>query len=92
MRTAKCPRPGRGRSPWDDVRGEAGVPWFTPYGLRHTGCTRYAEQGMPIHTLLSMAGHMSRKTQDHYIHISEQAQRRHVNKAHSFPAKPKKFA
>jgi site-specific recombinase XerD len=68
---------------WDDVRRQAGVPWFTPYGLRHTGCTRYAEQGMAIHVLLSFAGHMSRRTQEHYIHISEQAKMRAVRGSRS---------
>lgn len=70
------------KKPWDEVRRAAGVPWFTPYGLRHTGCTRYAEDGCSIHTLLEMAGHMGRKTQQHYIHISEQAKRRTVERTY----------
>jgi integrase len=67
---------------WNEIRRAAGVPWFTPYGLRHTGCTRYAEDGMSIHILLSMAGHMSRKMQQHYIHISEAAKRKAVQKTY----------
>lgn len=63
------------KKPWDEVRIEAGLPWFTPYCLRHTGCTRYAEDGMPIPTLLSIAGHISRKMQEHYTRISEAAKR-----------------
>jgi integrase len=70
------------KKPWDQVRRAAGVPWFTPYGLRHVGCTRYAEDGVSIHVLLAMAGHMSRKTQQHYIHISEQAKRRAIQKTY----------
>jgi hypothetical protein len=76
------------KKPWDDVRREAGVPWFTPYGLRHTGCTRYAEQGMAIHVLLSFAGHMSRRTQEHYIHVSEQAKRRAVHQQYGIALPP----
>jgi integrase len=68
--------------PWNKIRMAAGVPWFTPYGLRHTGCTRYAESGMSIHILLSMAGHMSRKMQQHYVHISEAAKRQAVQKTY----------
>lgn len=64
--------------PWNEIRRVASLPWFTPYDLRHTGCTRYAEDGMSIHILLSMAGHMSRKMQQHYIHISEAAKRKAV--------------
>jgi site-specific recombinase XerD len=71
------------KKPWDEVRRPAGVPWFTPYGLRHTGCTRYAEDGMAIHTLLAMAGHISRKMQQHYIHISDQAKRKAVQSAYA---------
>jgi integrase len=70
---------------WNQIRRAAGVPWFTPYGLRHTGCTRYAESGMSIHILLSMAGHMSRKMQQHYVHISEAAKRQAVQKTYGGP-------
>jgi integrase len=70
------------KRPWNEIRMKAGVPWFPPYGLRHTGCTRFAEDGMPIHVLLSMAGHMSRKMQQHYIHISEVAKKRAVKHAY----------
>lgn len=72
--------------PWNEIRRAAGVPWFTPYGLRHTGCTRYAEDGMSIHILLSMAGHMSRKMQQHYVHISEAAKRKAVQKTYGEPS------
>jgi integrase len=67
---------------WNEIRRAACLPWFTPYDLRHTGCTRYAEDGISIHVLLSMAGHMSRKMQQHYIHISEAAKRKAVQKTY----------
>lgn len=66
------------KKPWDAVRKAANLIWFTPYGLRHTSITRYAEAGTPMAVLMSMAGHMSRKMQDHYTHISEQAKRKAV--------------
>jgi integrase len=75
--------------PWNQIRRAAGLPWFTPYDLRHTGCTRYAEDGISIHVLLAMAGHMSRKMQQHYIHISEAAKRKAVQKTYGDGA-PKK--
>jgi site-specific recombinase XerD len=77
------------KKPWDEVRRAAGVPWFTPYGLRHTGCTRYAEDGVSIHTLLAMAGHMGRRTQQHYIHISEQAKRHTIERTYGAGAAPR---
>jgi integrase len=77
------------KNPWNEVRRAAGVPWFTPYQLRHTGCTRYAEDGVSIHTLLAMAGHMSRKTQQHYIHISDQAKRRTVEHTYGAGSAPR---
>lgn len=77
--------------PWNEIRLAAGLPWFTPYGLRHTGCTRYAEDGMSIHILLSMAGHMTQKMQRHYVHISEAAKRKAVQKAYDDP-KPRAVA
>lgn len=66
------------KKPWDAVRKAANLTWFTPYGLRHTSITRYAEAGTPMAVLMSMAGHMSRKMQEHYTHISEQAKRKAV--------------
>jgi hypothetical protein len=72
--------------PWNQIRRAADLPWFTPYDLRHTGCTRYAEDGISIHVLLAMAGHMSRKMQQHYIHISEAAKRKAVQKTYGAAA------
>jgi len=68
---------------WNEIRRAAGLPWFTPYDLRHTGCTRYAEDGMSIHVLMAMAGHFTRKMQQHYVHISEQAKRRAVERTYA---------
>jgi integrase len=60
---------------WNEVREASGLKDFSPNHLRHTACTRYAEAGMPIHVLMSYAGHISPRMQQHYIFISQQAQR-----------------
>lgn len=60
---------------WEEVRQATRLTWFRPYDCRHTGATRYAEQGMPIHVLMSRMGHISERMQRHYVHISERAQR-----------------
>jgi integrase len=64
------------RKPWDDVQKETGLDWFTPYGLRHTAITRMAERGVPIQVIMSFAGHISPRMQQHYTAISQQAMRR----------------
>jgi integrase len=61
---------------WDEVRKAAGLPWLRPYDLRHTAITRMAESGVPIPVILSFAGHVSQKMQQHYTQISLMAQRR----------------
>ncbi len=64
------------KKPWNAIREKAGLEWLTPYGLRHTGCTRYAEDGTPIPVIMSLAGHMTRRMQEHYTRISVEAKRR----------------
>lgn len=66
------------KKPFNAVRQAASLPWFRPYDWRHTSITRYAEAGTPIAVIMSLAGHMSRKMQDHYTHISEQAKKKAV--------------
>jgi len=63
------------KKPWDRVRRAAGLPALRIYDLRHTGITRMAEAGVPLPVAMSFAGHMSQKTQQHYIAISMAAQR-----------------
>jgi integrase len=66
------------RKPWYAARAEADLNWVRMYDLRHSAITRLAEAGVPSSVILSMAGHVSRKMQDHYTHISESAKRRAV--------------
>ncbi|HEV3041864.1 MAG TPA: tyrosine-type recombinase/integrase [Candidatus Angelobacter sp.] len=83
------PMTGSGiKKPWNEIREAAGVEWFTQYGLRHTGCTRYAEDGTAIPVLMSLAGHMTRRMQEHYTHISEAAKRRATQQRTSLVKKP----
>lgn len=66
---------------WRQVRAKTGLKDFNPKDTRHTAITRWAESGMPIHTIMSMAGHIDERMQGHYIHISEQAKRKAVRAA-----------
>ncbi len=71
---ALAPMTGSGmKRAWEEVQRATGILWFNPYGCRHTGITRYAEAGMAIDTIMSMAGHVSERMRRHYVHISEQA-------------------
>jgi CTP:molybdopterin cytidylyltransferase MocA len=68
---------------WEAVRAAADVPWLRIHDLRHTAITRMAEAGVPIPVILSMAGHISTRMQQHYTAISEFAKRRAVQAAFS---------
>lgn len=61
------------KAAWGEVQEASGLPWFNPYGTRHTAITRLAEAGAPVDTIMSMAGHVSERMRRHYTHISEQA-------------------
>jgi integrase len=63
---------------WDEVRKAADLKWLRPYDLRHTAITRLAEEGIPIATIMSLAGHVSVKMQQHYTTISMMAKRKAV--------------
>ena len=60
---------------WNEVRKAADVPWLRIHDLRHTAITRMAEAGVPIPVILSMAGHISVRMQQHYTSVSEFAKR-----------------
>jgi integrase len=69
------------RKLWDEVRAKSGILWLRQYDLRHSGLSRLAEAGVPIQVMMDMAGHISRKMQQHYTHISDQAKRIAVESA-----------
>ena len=64
------------RKQWEEARKSAGLEWLRVYDLRHTAITRMAEAGVPIHVIMSFAGHISQRMQEHYTTISMQAKRR----------------
>jgi len=59
---------------WETVREEAKVDcrW---HDLRHSFCTKLAEQGVPESTMLALLGHMSRAMLERYSHIRMTAKR-----------------
>jgi integrase len=60
---------------WEEVRDAAGMPWVRPYDLRHSGLTRMAESGVPVHVMMAYAGHMSMRMQQHYVSVSSKSMR-----------------
>jgi integrase len=63
---------------WNALRVAAGVPWLRIHDLRHTAITRLAEAGVPLPVILSMAGHVSQRMQQHYTAVSDVAKQRAV--------------
>lgn len=63
---------------WNALRVAAGLPWLRIHDLRHTAITRLAEAGAPLPVILSMAGHVSQRMQQHYTAVSEVAKQRAV--------------
>lgn len=61
---------------WNAVRMAAGLDWLRPYDLRHAAITRMAEAGVPIQVIMSFAGHMTLRMQQHYTAISMAAKRK----------------
>lgn len=56
----------------DESDGDTLLPHFTPHTLRHTFCTRMAENGMDIKVLQEIMGHKTiAVTMEVYNHISE---------------------
>ncbi|MBT2472187.1 tyrosine-type recombinase/integrase [Streptomyces sp. ISL-66] len=53
---------------WDDVVTELGFEHLRRHDLRHTGLTRFADAGVPLHVLRKIAGHGSLTTTQRYLH------------------------
>jgi integrase len=64
------------RKRWLAVRQATGLTWLRMYDLRHTAITRMAEAGVPIQVIMSFAGHIAPRMQQHYTAISMEAKRR----------------
>jgi integrase len=63
------------RTAWRALTVEAGLPGLRFHDLRHHCITRLAEAGVPDHTLMAIAGHVSREMLEHYSHIRMDAKR-----------------
>lgn len=63
---------------FDEVRKAAGLPWLRIHDLRHSAITRMAEAGVPIATIMSMAGHISPRMSRHYTQVSQAAKQKAI--------------
>jgi integrase len=63
------------RTAWRNLTSEAGLPGLRFHDLRHHSITKLAEAGVPDHTLMAIAGHVSREMLEHYSHIRMEAKR-----------------
>jgi integrase len=66
------------RNAWRNLTIEAGMKGFRFHDLRHQAITELAETGISDQTLMSLAGHMSRRMLEHYSHIRMKAKREAV--------------
>jgi len=53
---------------WDEVVGSLGYEYLRRHDLLHTGLTRMADAGVPVHVLRKIAGHRSLTTTQRYLH------------------------
>jgi integrase len=58
---------------WDRIRNEAGIPHFRIHDSRHLFCSWLVSSGVPIYTVMSLAGHADVKTTSRYAHLSTKA-------------------
>jgi integrase len=63
------------RTSWRNLTPAAGLKGLRFHGLRHQCITELLESGAPEATVLSIAGHVSRKMMEHYSHIRMEARR-----------------
>lgn len=61
---------------WNEMRAATGLDWVDMYGMRHTGATRMAENGVPIDVIMARMGHATEEMRQHYTQIGISAQRR----------------
>ena len=63
------------RTAWRKLTIEAELPGLRFHDLRHHSITKLAEAGVADHTLMSIAGHVSKAMLEHYSHVRLQARR-----------------
>jgi hypothetical protein len=64
------------RTSWRNLTRAAGLKGLRFHDLRHQCITELLESGAPEATVLSIAGHVSRKMMEHYSHIRMEARRK----------------
>ena len=74
------------RSAWRSLTKKAQLEGLRFHDLRHSAITTLAESGLSDQTVMSLAGHVSRKMLDHYSHIRLDAKRKAVETLGSLPA------
>jgi integrase len=67
------------RTAWRKLTAAAGLKGFRLHDLRHQAITELAESGAPDSVILSLAGHLSKKMQDHYTHVRLKAKEKAVS-------------
>ncbi len=63
------------RTAWRTLTKKAGLPGFRFHDLRHCAITSLAESGAADSTIMSIAGHVSRKMLERYSHVRMEAKR-----------------
>jgi integrase len=63
------------RSAWRTLTKKAGLPGFRFHDLRHCAITQLAENGTSDSTIMSIAGHVSRRMLERYSHVRMEAKR-----------------
>jgi integrase len=73
------------RNSWEKLRAATGFATLNPHDLRHHCITRLLENDVNEHTVIAIAGHVSRKMMEYYAH-----HRRRVKHAAVMAIEPKK--
>jgi integrase len=67
---------GSWRSAWRTLTKKAGLPGLRFHDLRHQAITELAESGASDSTIMSIAGHVSRRMLERYSHVRLEAKRK----------------
>jgi integrase len=76
------PRKGEIKNRWEDARANAeqALRGYRFHDLRHQCITELAEGGASDHTLMALAGHLSRRMMEHYSHVRMAVKREAIDK------------
>ena len=72
------------RSAWRKLTKEAGLTGLRIHDMRHQCLTEMAEAGVAPDVMQSLAGHLSEKMRQHYIHVRDEA--KEGRRSRHFPA------